>query len=247
MVADNLLDLSHAPYLHPFLTPKEAPPPEFRIERDLRQDGDTVWSMHCNLNSRITPLLAVLWPDSPPLIEGYFDMRWQPPSNLLMVAGAAVMDTQRQEGAAIPMAHLLTPVDEHTTHYFWSQARNRMVGIPAVDEQVRIGINHAFEHEDEAMMAECYALMGTADLMSLKPVLLPGDGPALRTRRILARRIEAEISVERRAVQLRRSVPFPSAGPRAAKLLKAQIQPLQQLARQWVARRVASRDFGAQE
>jgi vanillate O-demethylase monooxygenase subunit len=192
MVADNLLDLSHVPYLHPFLTPREAPPPEFKVMRDLRQDGDTVWSMHCNLNSRITPLLGMLWEDAPPLIEGYFDMRWQPPSNLMMVAGAAVMGSQRQEGAAIPMAHLLTPADEHTTHYFWSQARNRKVGMPEVDEQVRTGIAHAFQHEDEAMMAECYALMGTPDLMSLKPVLLPGDAAALRARRILASRIEAE-------------------------------------------------------
>lgn len=192
MVADNLLDLSHVPYLHPFLTPQQALPPEFRVERDLRQDGDTVWSMHCNLNSPITPLLGMLWEDAPPLIEGYFDMRWTPPSNLLMIAGAAKLGSQRQEGAAIPMAHLLTPADEHSTHYFWSQARNKKIDSPEVDEQVRIGISNAFENEDEAMLLECYKLMGTSDLMSLKPVLLPGDGPALRARRILAARIEAE-------------------------------------------------------
>ena len=192
MVADNLMDLSHVPYLHPFLGALEELPPDFREVRSLRQDGDTVWSMHCNLNSPITPLLSMLWDDAPPLIEGYFDMRWQAPSNLMLNAGAAVIGSKRRDGVAIPMAHLLTPIDEHRTHYFWSMARNRKVDAPEVDEQVRAGINNAFKNEDEAMLAECYRMMGTSDLMSLKPVLLPGDAPGLRARRVLASRIDAE-------------------------------------------------------
>lgn len=192
LVADNLLDLSHVPYLHPFLTSQEPVPEGFREIRELKQDGDTVWSMHCNLNTTMTPLLKLLWEDAPPLVEGYFDMRWQPPANLLMLAGAATMGSGRQVGAAIPMAHLLTPATDSTTHYFWSMARNRKVGDPATDEQVRIGISAAFRNEDEAMIAECYKMMGTSDLLSLKPVLLPGDAPAMRARRILAARVEAE-------------------------------------------------------
>jgi vanillate O-demethylase monooxygenase subunit len=193
LVTDNLLDLSHVAYLHPFLTPDPATlPPEFREVRDLQQDGDTVWAMHCILNSPITPLLGMLWQDAPPLVEGYFDMRWQPPSNLLMIAGAAVMGSRREEGVAIPTCHLLTPIDEHRTHYFWQQGRNRMIDSKEVDEQIRIGISSAFKNEDEAMIAQCLELMGTSDLMSLKPVLLPGDAAALRARRILSQRIAAE-------------------------------------------------------
>ena len=61
-----------------------------------------------------------------------------------------------------------------------SMARNRKVDDPATDEQIRIGISAAFKNEDEAMIAECYKMMGTSDLMSLAPVLLSGDAPALR-------------------------------------------------------------------
>lgn len=199
LVADNLLDLSHVPYLHPMLKSQGPVPEGFREVRELKQDGDTVWSMHCNLNTTITPLLNMLWEEAPALVEGYFDMRWEPPSNLLLLAGAAPMGSNRRDGVDIPMAHLLTPATEQATHYFWSLARNRKVDDPATDEQLRMGISAVFKNEDEAMIAECNRMMGTSDLMSLKPVLLPGDAPALRARRVLAARLEAESAARRRA------------------------------------------------
>lgn len=192
LVADNLLDLSHVPYLHPFLTPKGPMPEGFREVRELKQDGDTVWSMHCLLNSPITPLFQLLWEDAPALIEGYFDMRWTPPSNLLLRVGVASMGAGREDGVKTPMAHLLTPATPTSTHYFWCQARDRKTDDAMLDEQLKAGIDKTFRDEDESMLGHCYKLMGTADLMSLKPVLLPGDAPALRARRILGARLEAE-------------------------------------------------------
>ncbi|WP_322086955.1 aromatic ring-hydroxylating dioxygenase subunit alpha [Burkholderia sp. BCC1999] len=192
MLTDNLLDLSHVPYLHPFLSAQGPQPEGFREERELRQDGNTIWSMHRNLNTVTTPLFKLLWEDAPDVIEGYFDMRWSAPSNLLLQAGISAMDGRREDGARIPMAHLLTPASDTHTHYFWCQARNRKGEDPAIDQELKAGIDHVFRNEDEAMLIKCQALMGTTDLMSLKPVLLPGDGPAVRARRILAAQIDAE-------------------------------------------------------
>ena len=192
MVTDNLMDLGHVPYLHTFLASQGPLPDGFREERALKQDGDIVWSMHRNLNTVLNPLFKLLWTDAPEIVEGYFDMRWTPPSNLLLQAGAAKMDGRREDGARTPMAHLLTPATESRTHYFWSQARNRRTDEPAIDEQMKAGIDHAFRNEDEAMLKQCFELMGTTDLLSLQPVLMPGDGPAMRVRKILAARIEAE-------------------------------------------------------
>ena len=44
------------------------------------------------------------------------------------------------------------------------------------------------------MIEACQRNMGTTDLMSLKPVLLQTDGPAVRARRILDSLIEKQES-----------------------------------------------------
>lgn len=196
LVADNLLDLSHVNYLHPFLSFTGEPPPGYREERALNQVGESVWSRHSWLNSPITPLFRLLWDDAPDIVNGYADMRWDAPSNLLMPSGVAPVDGQREDGVALPMAHLLTPATDMTTHYFWCQARNRKVDDAALAAQLREGIDSAFRLEDEVMVVACQEMMGTTDLMSLKPVLLPGDGPAIRARRILGQRLERELGTE---------------------------------------------------
>ncbi|MEX3982228.1 Rieske 2Fe-2S domain-containing protein [Paraburkholderia sp. EG287A] len=192
LLTDNLMDLSHVPYIHPFLSVKGPLPEGFREERSLQQEGDAIWSMHRNLNTRITPLYKMLWDEAPEIIEGYFDMRWTAPSNLLLNVGVAPMDGPREDGVWTPMAHLLTPATETSTHYFWNHARDRRVGIPEFDASLRDALQNTFRNEDEAMLVNCASLMGTSDLMSLKPLLLPGDAPAVRARRVLAERIAAE-------------------------------------------------------
>ena len=52
--------------------------------------------------------------------------------------------------------------------------------------------------EDEKMIVACANLMGTSDLFALKPVLLPGDAPAIRARRVLAALIEKEQAGQRK-------------------------------------------------
>ena len=46
-------------------------------------------------------------------------------------------------------------------------------------------VRKAFTEEDEPMMQACQALMGTTDLMSLKPAILQTDAPGVQARRLL--------------------------------------------------------------
>ena len=64
------------------------------------------------------------------------------------------------------------------------------------DLSVRLAtsIRNAFEQEDEPMIEAQQQEIGGVDLMSLHPVLLGPDGPAVRARRLLASLIEAESS-----------------------------------------------------
>ena len=90
------------------------------------------------------------------------------------------------------MAHLLTPETETSTHYFWIVGRNTHVDNAELGRQLAAGLAATFSNEDSPMLAACQERMGTTDLMSLKPVLLPTDASALRARRLLDARLRAQ-------------------------------------------------------
>jgi vanillate O-demethylase monooxygenase subunit len=203
MVADNLLDLSHVRFLHPFLASGEMPA-EMIHQREVSQVGDTVWHRDSSQGAPIGPLFSLLWGDRAP-VEGvgdlWADMRWDPPGNLFLDTGMTALGGSRADGPTLPFAHMLTPETESTTHYFWGFSRNFRVHEPDVDALLLAGFTAAFENEDEPMIEACYELMDfNNDLMSMRPVLLPGDAAAVRARRILAARINAEAEAASRTI-----------------------------------------------
>jgi phenylpropionate dioxygenase-like ring-hydroxylating dioxygenase large terminal subunit len=194
LVADNLLDLSHVQYLHPFLASKEPPPADFRPDIRMEQQGDRVVAINQFHRMPNSDLYKMLWErgEPPSHVTMRANMRWDPPSLLLLDTGACPDGGAREQGPSAPSAHWLTPETETSTHYFWAAARDRFVGNAQVSEQMRQGIDSAFRNEDEPMIEAVQRNMGTTDLMSLKPVLLQTDGPAIRARRILSQKLEAE-------------------------------------------------------
>lgn len=194
LMTDNLMDLSHVPYLHPFLSFGGPPPPDFSEQRALKQEGNTIYSMHTNHNMPMTPLFKLLWGGDAAPAKGDMraHMRWDAPSTLLLDAGMAPAGAPASAGPSLPTAHLLTPETDNSTHYFWVQARDRELNNPELSASLAHGISAVFRDEDERMIVACADLMGTSDLFSLKPVLLPGDAPAIRVRRTLAGLIEKE-------------------------------------------------------
>lgn len=187
LVVDNLLDLSHVPFLHPFLGAGGPPPPGFRPDIRMETRGDAVVAiteLHAMTN---TPLYRMLWErgEPPEIVDLRANITWYPPSLLMLDTGATPVGRPRADGPSAPTAHWLTPETETTTHYFWVQARDRFVGDAEVSARMVAGIDGAFRNEDEPMIEACQRNMGAADLMALQPVLLPTDGPALRARRII--------------------------------------------------------------
>ena len=187
LMIDNLLDLSHVPFLHPFLGGNMAPPPEFKADIRMEQQGNSVLAISEFSSMPNTPLYQMLWEgEAPPaLTDMRANIRWDAPSTLMLDTGATGVGRPRAEGPSAPIAHWLTPETETTTHYFWAAARDRFVGNAEVSAQITAGIDAAFRNEDEPMIEACQRNMGTSDLMSLKPVLLQTDGPAVRARRII--------------------------------------------------------------
>lgn len=194
LVVDNLMDRTHVQFLHPILQYTEERPDNFYSEHSVEVVNDRMlWDYHADYNSPMFKIVELLWPEAPKdRMMNYFDVRWEAPGNMLLHSAICEMDTDRKVGSHTEGANLITPADEETTYYFWSQARDRNIDDEKIDEGLYKGVAHTFKNEDGAMVADCALHMGTNDLFSLKPVLLPTDEGAVRVRRMMAQLIKAE-------------------------------------------------------
>jgi vanillate O-demethylase monooxygenase subunit len=190
LVIDNLLDLSHAPFIH---STTLANPEDMALLRvEIKQNGNTVHANHYIDQNSPSPQFKPFWPEGQ-LGDSRAHMRWDPPCNLQLDVGITAIGRPPEEGPYLHMVHLLTPVNETETRYYWIAARNMAVGNEEVSHLMTQAIMHAFQAEDEPIIEAIQENMGTTDLMSLKPVLLSGDGASVRARRIIESLIKDEI------------------------------------------------------
>jgi phenylpropionate dioxygenase-like ring-hydroxylating dioxygenase large terminal subunit len=129
LVVDNLLDLTHVEFLHPFLaSPGNSQRTSFRAEHK----DEKVSAFYEIKGEPISGLFQLLWDGDETEGDMHAYMHWQPPSNLYLDVGMSPLGADTAAGAQIPTTHLLTPETEDTTHYFWAAGRNRRHG----DEQI---------------------------------------------------------------------------------------------------------------
>jgi len=198
LINDNLLDLSHAAFLHPFLAPESF---AARSRSKVEQEGGTVYSYLWNDDEPITPLFRLVWDREADHGDMRSHMRWTAPSNLLLDVGVTDVGGVPEEGPWLPSAHLLTPETEHSTHYFWMVGRNRQPDNAGLGQIIHDGIKQAFETEDEPMIAQVASNMAGRDFWSMHPAILVGDSAAVRARRMLARMIREERQPDMQAAE----------------------------------------------
>ena len=179
-VLDNLLDLSHAPYLHPTTLADPDSVKSLRVE--MKQEGNTVWAYHYAPGTAPSPQFKEVFPHAQ--CDFHAHMRWDPPANLQLDVGVTEMGAAETDGLYIHMLHLLTPIDADNTRYTWIAARN-FADDPNVSRIMAEQVNLAFKTEDEPMIQAVWKNMKSPDLLSLNPVLLPADASGVRARRIL--------------------------------------------------------------
>lgn len=183
LVTDNLMDLSHGLFLHGgSLTNGEQEAANFRF--NMKQVGDDVIACHGRLGVAPAPFFKKAWGDRPAKVNHRSDMHWSAPSNLRHDVGITEPGQEPEEGIYLHVVHLLTPISDRKTIYHWVAARNFALRDDAASQALHKAINYAFTEEDSPMIAALQQRMGTIDLLSLKPVLLPGDTAGMRARRI---------------------------------------------------------------
>lgn len=186
---DNLLDLSHIEFVHKGTFAGQGV--IFAGDHSVMVDGDT---LHSNWwMPDIAPPMAAAGVYPPETkVDHWLDMRWNAPASMRLHVGVTPHGASREGAMQIPQAHILTPADEHTTHYFWSTTRYNDLDNGEVDAMLTALFSEAFDAEDKPIIEAAYANVRGKDFWQQKPLSLGIDQGGTRARRMLERMIGQE-------------------------------------------------------
>jgi vanillate O-demethylase monooxygenase subunit len=187
LLVDNILDLTHADYLHAgtlgngSLTRAKASVTDLD-ERNLH----VRWV--CS-GERAPPAFDahLRVPGEP--ADQWTEVTWTAPGNMLLHVGATLQGEDRSRGVDVLTAHVATPQDRSSTHYWFWATRNFALS-PAENARIRGFVEYAFAQQDKPMLEAQQQNMDGADFWSAKPLLLASDAAAVRVRRKLAKLME---------------------------------------------------------
>jgi vanillate O-demethylase monooxygenase subunit len=189
LLADNIMDLTHADFLHAGSLGSGA------ITRAQAQVTD--------LGERS---VRITWLSSGDRAPAAFDERlreqgrptdqwtevtWTAPCAMRLHVGATLQGEPRERGVDTANLHLATPESTGRTHYWYWSTRN-FAADPNANAAIKPIIEFAFSQQDKPMLEAQQRRVGSAEFWSLRPVLLPSDAGAVRARRKLDALIAAE-------------------------------------------------------
>lgn len=191
LILDNLMDLTHAAYLHLDNLGSEAVK---RGKMNVVQEGNNLTTQNWwpnGLPAPVFPMTGACSPDNP--VDYWVDVHWKPLGVMFFDAGITPTGRPKSEGVELNSAQILTPETEHSTHYFWRMFRNYQKENAELTAGIEVAVKQAFQSQDEAMIEEVAERMDGHDLWDLNPVLLATDTAAVRVRRILQQLNETEM------------------------------------------------------
>jgi phenylpropionate dioxygenase-like ring-hydroxylating dioxygenase large terminal subunit len=188
LLSDNILDLSHADYLHPdtfggMMT---------QTEPVVRRDGDSIFVTWESLNGPALPILAFLLPQPDQPVDLRITVRWDPAATMMLTVDMAPAGEPYENWFISHGAHIMTPESADSTHYFYGSVRNYYADDAEFTARQAEAVAYAFGHEDKPVIEAQQREMGGADFWDLKPALLSIDKGGVLARRVLAQLIRHE-------------------------------------------------------
>ncbi|WP_225206077.1 aromatic ring-hydroxylating dioxygenase subunit alpha [Novosphingobium huizhouense] len=181
LIADNLLDLSHAEFLHVESFGTNGSLFSHGAQTVVQDDTGAIWNKW-DMTGAPPPGWALPMLGEGATVDQILHIRWHAPASL-----ALFIRMTRSGGAEVIAEmvnpHILTPETQHSTHYFFTHEPG-----PEAEAMAR----RVFLEEDEPMIAAQAEAMGDADFWVLKPLILPSDAAAIRARRRMMQLRRAE-------------------------------------------------------
>jgi phenylpropionate dioxygenase-like ring-hydroxylating dioxygenase large terminal subunit len=199
LLNDNLLDLTHALYIHPKTVgvPMEDLANIKRAEWDVKSEANVVTTEMTVYGVPATPQYLGLFKESIGNLR--IHVTWQAPSCFALDMSMSPEDTPRpmiddprEDSVLIPGAHLIVPETESTCHYFYAQTRSTDIDNEEKTRQMLSVAHYTFTQEDAPIIEECFRLMDGNEFFDLLPFSLPTDKAGLQARRILKKLIESQ-------------------------------------------------------
>jgi phenylpropionate dioxygenase-like ring-hydroxylating dioxygenase large terminal subunit len=195
LFVDNILDLTHADFLHPSTLGGGT---FTHTKAKVDEAGDRLNIAWWSSGLPPTPVAARRLPGVD-VVDAWTEVEWTPPSIMVLRNGAAPVGMDRATADEVTNVHILTPETGVTCHYFFASTRNYDMHNAALNEDIRLLREQIFTMEDEPIIRAQQERLGGSDFWDLQPRLLRTDEGPVKVRRLLSRLIAAEHSLDRSA------------------------------------------------
>lgn len=186
ILIDNLLDASHADYLH-----KGSFSSGIFEESDTKVEEGEAHDVTVTFTQFRGPPMP-FDTDLGPSTDRKYEVRWYPGQIVVFRMTRVAAGQSFSNGRDAYFAHVATPADAHSTNYFMWTMRNYGLDDPDLDVREANTQRTVIDSEDGPMLEAVDERMGDADLMEMRPLVLPSDRGALQVRRVMKRLLAAE-------------------------------------------------------
>jgi vanillate O-demethylase monooxygenase subunit len=187
LIIDNILDLSHADYLHPSTIGGMMTDADVTLE----EIGGHIVVSWDSRNAEVPMGFQQLIPP-PNKGDFWLQVEWQAPGVLILRNTACIAGNEPADDAMNTTLHNMVPETDSSTHYFYCSTRKSHLEDAGFTEFLRGALTQAFANEDKPMLEAQQERIGNADFWSLKPRMLSIDAPAVKVRRALDKKVAEE-------------------------------------------------------
>jgi vanillate O-demethylase monooxygenase subunit len=182
LVTDNLLDLSHAEFIHKESFGTNGTLLLHGRQSVLTEDNGAIWN-NWDITDAAPPEWAVPMLGEGDRINQALHIRWHAPATMALFITLEHAATGAAIVPAMANPHIITPETQNSSHYFFTRDHG---------EAAEALFRKAFLEEDEPMIEAVHEQLGGEDFWAARPVILPTDKAAVLARRRLMQLRHAE-------------------------------------------------------
>lgn len=189
LFSDNLLDLTHADFLHANTVMAA---PFTGIKKKVSEENDIV-TIEYSVYNEPPNVLARNAPGIGERVDQRVRLSWEAPGSMfLRIEFVPAGSPPETPYIGLYNVHAVTPESATSTHYFFASTRNFQMDDTEMNALIGKTRKAIFEAEDAPMIAAQQANIGERSLWDLNPITFRSDDAGVRARRVIERRIRAE-------------------------------------------------------